>query len=179
MRTLRRTFAAPLVLIAACESQSHVQYGPNPPAPNPPAPQQPEPANAGSGSGSAIASDRPVHPMNPPAPQEPAKPLPPVMNPPPPVARADLHWSITRSGSKCTAFSDDACKFPDRKPDEPVPPCNPPPPMDYPCQKQVADASYKIVQHAGDTQCFTDPFVCPPNAKCKPTPPAVEVACPK
>ena len=82
----------------------------------------------------------------------------------------------------CTAFDADACQFPDRKPGEPIPPCNPPPPQNYaPCPPGLADgASLIVIRPANQQYCEIDrPAVkCPPVSVCNPPQPT-RVACPK
>jgi hypothetical protein len=186
MRVPRRTFATPFVLtlalpLGACVVDSSPRGGT---APNPP-PAQTEPATTPAPHHDPVVVANPPRPVEPKPPEPPAPqpPRPIVMNPPRPQpvpqdtgAKFDQHWTVSRQGATCNAFNDDACRMPNRKPNDPIPPCNPPMPTAYKCPADLADhANFKIIKHAGETQCFVDepPFKCPANAKCKPWTPRV------
>jgi hypothetical protein len=104
------------------------------------------------------------------------------MAPKPPVQKApttDLRWSVSRAKATCTAFLESACPAPPKG--QPAPPCNPPPPTKYTCPDFLADgASIKVVQRAGETECWVEygQQSCPKGMMCNPPPPR-QLACPK
>ena len=123
--------------------------------------------------------DRPIS-KNPPAPPRtpPEKKVPPKKDPPKaPTTDRHFHY-MQRNDKTCIAHDNDACSFPNRKPNDPIPPCNPPPPQPVACPENLT-LPQKVVQKAGSTECFVDwgPMDCPKNAKCNPPAPR-KVACP-
>jgi hypothetical protein len=133
---------------------------------------QPDPGNP---------ADRPIS-KNPPAPKTPTK-IPPKKVPPkkdPPKApTTDRHFHYMQGqDKKCVAHDNDACSMPNRKPNDPIPPCNPPPPQPVACPENLT-LPVKVEQKAGSLDCFVDwgPLNCPKNAKCNPPAPR-KVACP-
>jgi hypothetical protein len=165
-RIPRRSFASPFVVtLAACSG--------SPPPANPTPPSDP-----------VIVANPPRPAPDPQPPTDPQPPpggpkIDPIGNPPPKV---DRHWRISMANNACTAFDADACQFPNRKPGEPIPPCNPPPPQKYaPCPPGLADgASLIVVQAANQPECVIqrEPVKCPPVSVCNPPMPT-RVACPK
>lgn len=128
--------------------------------------------------------DRPIS-KNPPAPTRkvPPKKEPPRKEPPkkePPKApTSDRHFHYMQLADKrCVAHDNDACALPGRKPNDPIPPCNPPPPMPITCPENLT-LPVKVLQKAGSIECFVDwgPVNCPKDAKCNPPAPR-KVACP-
>ena len=130
---------------------------------------QPDPGNP------AKPADRPISKK---PPKTPPKKDPPKKDPPKaPTTDRHFHY-MQNSDKKCVAHDNDACAFPNRKPNDPIPPCNPPPPQPVTCPDNVT-LPQKVVQRAGSTECFVDwgPMSCPPNVRCNPPPPR-KVACP-
>lgn len=178
----------------------------NPPRPTTAQPTQPtqpkQPVNPGQTP--VVVRDQPAQPTqpgtiaNPPRPTTPtqAQPKQPVtpgkVDPQPskdqpsvpttgtamPTAR---HWNVRRAGATCTAMTNNACSFPNRKPGDPIPPCNPPPPQAVACPSGLADgAALTVVQPANDTSCYIDQPApkCPPGKAC-PAPALTKTSCPR
>jgi hypothetical protein len=113
-----------------------------------------------------------------------------VTDPPPPSGSTptqsgpatytfDQRWLVTKSGDTCSAMARVECPKP-RHPGDPVPTCNPPPPMKVACPDGWdGAAALTIVQYANQATCMVEPapVKCPPNAACNPPPPR-KVACP-
>jgi hypothetical protein len=166
-RSPRRSFATSFIitLAPACYAGSAPQTAP---------PQKTEPVPA-----EPTKPDTLTVVTNPPRPTPPPKTEPPKTEPPktePP--KTNISWTVTRHGADCQAFSASACPHP--PPGQPIPPCNPPPPMKYACPDNLADgASLTVTQLANQPDCFIlpGPISCPPRASCNPPPPR-KVACP-
>jgi hypothetical protein len=149
---VRRSFAAPLVMVvASCgsstkepEEHTHTNNPPEPIHVNPP----PIPPDAAVGTGAQVDGVNP-----------------------PPVTHPDRHWTISMTSDVCP-------KVPEG---QPIPPCNPPPPQPYaPCPTNLVDGnSLEVVQHAGATDCYVAREVhpCKPGIHCNPPPPQ-KLACP-
>ena len=122
----------------------------------------------------AVASAQPEPP------KKPARPIPktPPKRDPPKAPTTDRHFHYMQQDKKCVAHDNDACAFPNRKPNEPIPPCNPPPPQPVTCPENLT-LPQKVIQRAGSTECFVDwgPMSCPKDVRCNPPPPR-KVACP-
>jgi hypothetical protein len=177
-RSPRRSFATPFVVtlagsaaLAAC----FVEPAPRATQPQPnTTPTQVEPPQPAP----HVVANPPM-----PAPEPaPAAPPPAVIANPPrpqPVAKTDRHWTVTRAGDNCRASSNDAC--PPVPKGQPIPTCNPPPPMAYSCPDgSVNGESLTVVQHAGQSVCTIEaaPVTCPKGMSCNPPPPR-KVACPQ
>jgi hypothetical protein len=172
-RSPRRTFANPFVVTLAAIPACYVESTPPPqqPQPRPPVAQGP--------------TQGPAQPTQPATPEvvvaNPPRPTPPPTTPPPSgnTATFDQYWYVTKSGASCTARAKVDCPKPAKKGD-PVPTCNPPPPIAYACPPDMTEASLTIVQRAGSETCMVDhgPMSCPKGAMCNPPPPRA-VACPK
>lgn len=98
-----------------------------------------------------------------------------VANPPRPtvVTQPDRRWTIMMTGGSCKAYVEVTC------PADAT--CNPPPPRATKCLPGMASgASVKVVQRAGQAECWTEPESpsCPPGTRCNPPRPQ-KVACPK
>ena len=94
-------------------------------------------------------------------------------------AVAARQWQVMRKpDGTCEAF-DDPCSRMQRKPGDPIPPCNPPPPQQIKCPPFVTTTSTVTIVQQPNGVCVVDapPMKCPPNAKCNPPEPAV-VDCP-
>ncbi len=84
-------------------------------------------------------------------------------------APRDRHWLVIRDKATCQAFNTDACTFPDRAPNMPIPPCNPPEPTAYACPPNLAEGkSVVAVQRPTETDCVLET-----------PPPQVRVPCPQ
>lgn len=100
--------------------------------------------------------------------------------PPPPavdagvVAAAMRRWDIQRGKADCFA-ADDPCTRMQRKPGDPIPPCNPPEPIKIACPPEHVIA---IVETAKDTCETHSEAKCDPGVKCNPPSPA-KVECPR
>lgn len=135
------------------------------------------------------ATPPPQPPQQPPVTQHPhSRPDNPdvVANPPRPSPAQtyafDQRWTISKSGDTCTAMARVDCPKPNKAGD-PVPTCNPPPPMKVACPGAEAGWDGKsplaVVQYANQAECMVEPapVKCPPNVACNPPPPR-KVACP-
>lgn len=190
----RRRFATPFVVtlagttaLAACfvepapraarpQPQPRPTAGATPTEPAPPPPQvvsnPPRPTPAPTPPPQVIT--------NPPRPTT-APPPAVIANPPPPqpVAKATRRWSIRKAGETCEAFSNDGC--PTAPNGQPVPTCNPPPPIAYACPDgMTAGDPLTVVQLAGQRECQIEygATSCPSGARCNPPPPR-KVTCPR
>ena|SRR5215510_10860889 len=91
----------------------------------------------------------------------------------PPLRR----WQVTRKpDGTCEGF-DDPCSRMQRKPGDPIPPCNPPPPKPMKCPPFIQSYGTIDEQRPGVCVVVPPPTSCPPNAHCNPPEPAV-VDCP-
>ncbi|MDB4961591.1 MAG: hypothetical protein JWP01_1590 [Myxococcales bacterium] len=100
---------------------------------------------------------------------------------PAPVAKSDRTWTVMRSDGTCKAHVVVSC--PKGKPGQPMPTCNPPPPVAYTCPTfMTTDGAIEVVQFAGSNACQVvnkaPPPKCPPGAMCNPPPPQ-KVTCPQ
>lgn len=132
----------------------------------------------------------PRPPENPPGPIE-AQPTDPPPQPPAsgPVQGGtaqtaqtyafDQRWTVMKHGETCQAHARVECPKP-KKAGDPVPTCNPPPPMKIECPSNWDGSSaLTVVQYANQTECMVEPppVKCPPNVACNPPPPR-KTACP-
>jgi len=158
----------------------------NPPRPTTPAQTQPkQPVNPGQAP--VVVRDQPAQPAQPKQPVPPGKvdPQPSKDQPSVPTTGTAMptvrHWNVRRAGATCTAMTNNACSFPNRKPGDPIPPCNPPPPQAVACPSGLADgAALTVVQPANDTSCYIDQPApkCPPGKAC-PAPALTKTSCPR
>lgn len=91
----------------------------------------------------------------------------------------DQRWTVMKSGEACSAMANVECPKA-KKPGDPVPTCNPPPPMKVACPDGWdGKAALTIVQYANQESCMIEPppMRCPKDATCNPPPPR-KVACP-
>ncbi len=106
-------------------------------------------------------------------------------NPPPPAAvPCPVDWLKEDQSGHALKRDDDSCEFwpPDSCPKvaqgEPIPPCNPPPPVEIPCPGAASDKDViGDMARAGDKCTFYMVATCPPNVPCNPPPPK-SVDCP-
>src|SRR5688572_9816195 len=174
MRSPRRTFASPMVVVlgaaaattaaaaAGCSGRTLV----NPPPtdlhhPATDAAPAPAPADA--------------------APDEPVGPGGGYTVAPPAKQPGEQRWHVTRAHGKAgsIAMLEIECPKP-ATPGGPVATCNPPPPVDYACPDDVTlDHPLTIRKLDGATECFVLPagYTCPAGAICNPPPPR-KLACP-
>jgi hypothetical protein len=171
-RIPRRTFATPLIALAAVPScfvssstppsQPVSQAAPGQPVQSDPAPNTPPPSQ------SPVIVANPPRPRPQPDPEPP--PAPPVTDPadtkqqPP----ANKRWTVFKTSSGCEAAIETSC------PKGAM--CNPPPPMKYACPDNVKLPA-KIVTFGDGCAIEPEPTHCPPKAACNPPPPR-KVACP-
>jgi hypothetical protein len=189
-RQLRRAFAAPFVITLA-GSAALAACGPKPlpKHTNPPGPHTNPPAPEAAGSGHDHDHDHSAGEAKTPSPTDPATPAPtaePHHNPPPPEvvklpAKYEQKWTVIKHEGKadCSAMVDVTC--PKGEPGQPMPTCNPPPPIKYACPAGFKDGeTMKIILRVGATDCFVDrgSTKCPAGVKCNPPPPRM-VACPE
>jgi hypothetical protein len=168
-RLLRRTFASPFVVtLAAIPAACIVQSAPPsrtgpPPSDRQPGPRTSEPAQPTPAP--TPAQSEPTVMANPPRPgTEQATPEP---------AKTERHWTVSRQGDKCLAYTDVTC------PKNAT--CNPPPPTAYACTPEItATQPMKIVQWANTTGCHVETPAppCPPRKMCEPPRPRA-VTCPQ
>ena len=189
-RSVRRSFASPFVVTLAAALPAAACY------------VQPAPSRSGGGGAQVTDDEHAPNHTNRPRPtgdqlpntgapdhsttnagveQAPAGNTTVIANPPRPVpvAKRDRRWTVTRATGTCSAYTDSSCPKP--PPGQPIPSCNPPPPMAYTCPATMADNSMmKVVQYAGQSVCQIEqpPMNCPPKAMCNPPPPQ-KVACPQ
>jgi hypothetical protein len=157
---LRRRFASPFVVTLAACTPSHTSNPPGP-RPQPTPPTDPTPAQP--------------DPVAEPPPAPATDPATPAREP----AKFESRWTVMMQGTDCNAFHDSSC--PKVAPGQPIPPCNPPPPIKYACPDGFKQGeALKIILRAGATDCFVDypAMNCPPKAACNPPPPR-KVACPQ
>jgi hypothetical protein len=103
--------------------------------------------------------------------------------PPPPAVDAAVavaaqlrRWTISRTGKSCfTEVEPDPCTLLRLKPGDPIPPCNPPPPLELECPPAHVVA---IVETAQDTCETYSEAKCDPGVKCNPPSPA-PTPCPR
>lgn len=185
MRSPRRSFAVPFVVVTAAASAGgacHKEYAPVPVHDNPPFVPQDASAAVAKPEPTPVVDPPPPHVIaNPPRPIEPvaAPPPPPVIANPPrpiePVATGMRHWTLSMTHGTCTAFESDACGHA-----PPTRPCDPPPPRAYACVPAITEGSHiKVIQHTpgGDCQVERANQPCPPKVHCNPGPPT-KVPCP-
>ena len=176
-RSPRRSFAAPFVLVSFAACHHEPPYEPihdNPPAPRSDAAiagsaATPVTPGVGGSDNSPPPAPVPRHTVNPPRPHV----LPPADSEPP-----GRHWTVSKLNGTCEAFDAGACGH--VPPGQPIPPCNPPPPIPYACLPQVTEHGFvKIVQPPDGTVCMIEPEAmhCPPGTMCNPPRPQ-EVPCP-
>ncbi|HEY4239800.1 MAG TPA: hypothetical protein VGM88_08290 [Kofleriaceae bacterium] len=192
-RSVRRTFATPLVITVA--SGCFVDRPPppvyhNPPPQNPPSvvvePQDRPPYPPSTYQAAPTTTQPPTY-VQPGQPSPYVQPSPStaqpgvVMNPPPPgVAPAnavDRRWTISRSINQCLASLQYACPAPTPG----APACVPPGPTLYTCPPDLPDSATMILyQRAGEPDCYVlpAPMSCPPNVMCNPPPPRKAI-CPQ
>ncbi len=87
-------------------------------------------------------------------------------------ATSERHWTVTRQGDTCQAYTDVTC------PKNAT--CNPPPPSAYACSPEITPTQpMKIVQWANTTGCHVETPAppCPPKKMCEPPRPRA-VTCP-
>lgn len=159
-RSPRKIFASPFVVTLAAMPACYTESSPPPQQPQPHVQPRPEPT-----PGEVI-----------------------VTNPPPPTEGGtaptqtytfDQRWTVMKSGEACSAMARVECPKP-KKPGDPVPTCNPPPPMKVACPDGWdGKAALTIVQYANQADCMIEPppMNCPKGAMCNPPPPR-KVACP-
>lgn len=154
-RVPRRIFASPFVVtlaaIPACFTESS------------PPPQQPQ-----------VVSPKPVEPGG-----QPTDPAPPAQGGTAQTYTFDQRWTVMKSGDTCSAMQRVECPKPNKAGD-PVPTCNPPPPMKIACPDGWdGKQALAIVQYANQANCMVEPppIKCPKDAVCNPPPPR-KVACP-
>lgn len=201
-RRPRTTFAAPLVLVAACShdagrggggpralerwsvehkgdrciAHEHVECPPDGTATcNPPMPLEYACPGFPAASAAVVTSDGKTCTIDgtQTAVACPHNDPPP---PPPPDAAPAPHlrtWNVHIDGKNCVAWMNVECP---RGPNGEIPPCNPPAPQKVACD--LPDGS-TIRENAPDTcVVIMPPSPCPPGAMCNPPPP-LDVACPK
>lgn len=187
-RAPRRRFATPFVVTLAAIPACTTAPPPEPIHANPPPPPQPQPqpapdpATTEAPPPAATAEPTPAPPVvaNPPRPTAgPTEGAPPEPTAPAP-SKFERRWTVTKVTGKdrCQAFSDSSC--PKVLPGQPIPPCNPPPPIAYACPPNMNEGDVlHVVLRAGATECFVDPgpIHCPAKATCNPPPPR-KVPCP-
>jgi hypothetical protein len=108
---------------------------------------------------------------------------PPAPAPPAPdnAATVEQRWTVSKGGSACQAMAHADCPRP-KHPGEPVPTCNPPPPMKIECPAGWDGKSpMTVVRYANQTECMIEPpkvseADCP-KASCNPPPPR-KITCP-
>ena len=86
---------------------------------------------------------------------------------------------MMKSGDKCSAMARVECPKP-KKPGDPVPTCNPPPPMKIECPSNWdGKNALTVVKYANTTECVVEVAAtgCPQKAACNPPPPR-KTACP-
>jgi hypothetical protein len=107
-------------------------------------------------------------------------------NPPPPAAvPCPVDWLKEDQRGHALKRADDRCEFwpPDGCPKvaqgEPIPPCNPPPPVEFPCPGAATPGKDVLgdIGRAGDKCTFYMVASCPPDVPCNPPPPK-SVDCP-
>lgn len=160
-RAIRRVFANPFVLTVAAACSA-------PQSPTQQVVPSPQPSEPGG---------EPVVVANPPAPKQEAGGE--AQTTPPQTFGFDQRWTVTKAGDTCTAMQHVECPKP-KQAGDPVPTCNPPPPMKVACPESWdGKQALTIVQPANQTECRIEepPMKCPPNAMCNPPPPR-RVACP-
>lgn len=172
-RTIRRTFASSVVVTLAAIPACVVQTAP-PPRGGPPV-AQPGPRGSDPGpqpTETTPTQSQPTVVANPPRPgMEPT--TPPTTPPPAEPAKYERHWTVTRQGDKCMAYTDVSC------PKNAT--CNPPPPTAYTCTAEItATKPMKIVQWANTVGCHVEAEAppCPPKTMCEPPRPRA-VTCPQ
>lgn len=196
-RSPRRTFAAPFVVTLAAVPACYVDSTTPPPRQPQPVVSAPQPEPDTGGETVMANPPRPTPAPEPtPATTPPTKagggavvqtggtattPASPAPSAPPTATTYpfDQRWTVTKSGTGCLAYAQVDCPKPAKKGD-PVPTCNPPPPMAIACPDGVtASASVTVVQYANQSECMVEPapVKCPPNVMCNPPPPR-KVACP-
>ena len=161
-RSPRKIFASPFVVtLAACFTETP------PPQQPTPQPSQPQPRP------DVVAVENPPRPTPPPTEPTQGGGAPTTYN-------FDQRWTVHKNDQgTCSAMARVDCPKP-KKPGDPVPTCNPPPPMKVECPADWdGKAPLAIVQYANQSHCQVEqpPIKCPPNATCNPPPPR-KVACP-
>ena len=170
-RSPRKHFANPFVVTLAALPACFTSPSPGPSS-SPQVVPAPQPAQPGG---------EPVVVTNPPPP--PAKPssggtAQPVDQKPQTYA-FDQRWTVSKTPTGCQAMARVECPKP-KKAGDPVPTCNPPPPMKVACPDNWNGVSaLTIVQHANQAECYIEgpPVRCPKDVMCNPPPPR-RVACP-
>lgn len=169
-RAPRKLFASPFVVTLAAIPACYTESAPPPQQPQP-QPVVQRPAEPAQGSAAEIVVANPPRPA--PAPAE------GTAAPQPQTYAFDQRWTVMKHGDKCSAMVDVDCPKP-KHPGDPVPTCNPPPPMKIACPDGWdGKATLAVVQYANTAECVIEPppMKCPPGTKCNPPPPR-KVACP-
>ena len=167
-RSPRKTFASPFVVTLAAIPACFTGSSPPPQQPQPqvqPQPVEPAPTPA-------------VVVTNPPPPSPGGAPAQPV-DQKPQTYDFDQRWTVSKTPNGCQAMARVECPKP-KHPGDPVPTCNPPPPMKIACPDGWDGATtLTVVQYANQANCVIEPapVKCPKNATCNPPPPR-KVSCP-
>lgn len=106
-----------------------------------------------------------------------ARPAPKKPAPKPTVVDRERTWHVTKAKDTCTAFPEGTC--PKVPPGQPIPPCNPPPPLRYACKDALPEGAHRVRQPAKADFCerVVSPVKCDPGTRCNPPRPQ-RVTCP-